>query len=73
MEAWNKLQAEAGFLGWLLDTRHLLMQLQKNKFVAWMNLINTIIQRGITMAKEAESIIGRLGHLRWISHLSTTF
>jgi hypothetical protein len=30
----------------------------KNKFVAWTNLINTIIQRGTTVAKEVESIIG---------------
>jgi hypothetical protein len=64
MEAGNKLQAEAGLeeqktvLGWLLDTRHLLVQLPKNKFVAWMNLINTIIQRGTTTAKEVKSIIG---------------
>jgi hypothetical protein len=64
MVAWNKLQAEAGLekrktaLGWLLDTRQLLVQLPKNKFIAWTNLINTIIQRGTTMAKEVESIIG---------------
>jgi hypothetical protein len=70
MEAWNKLQAEAGLeelktvLGWLLDTRHLLVKLPKNKFDAWTNLINTVIQRGTTIAKEVESIIGQLGHLR---------
>jgi hypothetical protein len=40
MEAWNKLQAEAGLeeqktvLGWLVDMRRLLVQLPKNKFVA---------------------------------------
>jgi hypothetical protein len=39
------------------------VQLPKNKFVAWTNLINTFIQRGTTMAKEAEIIIGQLGHL----------
>jgi hypothetical protein len=69
MEAWNKLQAEAGLeewktiLGWLLDTRCLLVQLPKNKFVDWTNLINTIIQRETTTAKEVESIIKQLGHL----------
>ncbi len=68
MEARNKLQAEAGLeerktiLGWLLDTRRFLVQLPKIKFVTWMSLINTIIQRGITMAKEVEIIIGQLGH-----------
>ncbi len=40
MEARNKLQAEAGLekqktvLGWLIDTRRLLVKLPKNKFVA---------------------------------------
>jgi hypothetical protein len=69
MEARNKLQAEAGLeeqktiLGWLLDTRRLLVQLPKNKFTAWTNLIKMVIQRGTTTAKEVESIIGRLGHL----------
>ncbi len=60
IEAWNKLQAEAGLeeqktiLGWFLDTRRLLVQLPMNKFIAWTNLINMVIQK---------SIIGRLGHL----------
>jgi hypothetical protein len=69
MEARNKLQAEAGLeeqktvLGWLLDTRCLLVQLPKNKFAAWTNLIKMVIQQGTTTAKEVESIIGRLGHL----------
>ncbi len=70
MEAQNKLQAaEAGLeeqktiLRWLLDTRRLLVQLPKNKFAAWPNLINTIIQRGTIMVKEVKSIIGQLGHL----------
>jgi hypothetical protein len=64
MEARNKLEAEARLeelktiLGWILDTRRLLMQLLNNKFVAWMNLTDTNIQRGTTAAKEAKSIIG---------------
>ncbi len=69
MEARNKLQAEAGLdkqntvLGWHLDTRLLLVQLPKNKFVAWINLIKMVVQQGSTTAKEVESITGRLGHL----------
>ncbi len=69
MEAWNNLQAEAGLeeqktiLGWLLDTRRLLVKLPKNKFVTWMNLINRIIWRGTTTAEEVESIIRQLVHL----------
>jgi hypothetical protein len=50
-------------LGWLLDTRRLLVQLPKNKFVAWTNLIKMVIQQGTTTSKEVESIIGRLGLL----------
>jgi hypothetical protein len=69
MEARNKLQAETGLeeqknvLGWLLDTRRLLVQLPKNKFAAWTNLIKMVIQQGTMTTKEVESIIGCLGHL----------
>jgi hypothetical protein len=69
MEARNKLQAEAGLeeqktiLEWLLDTRRLLVQLPKNKFTAWTNLIKMVIQQGTMTAKEVESIIGHHGHL----------
>jgi hypothetical protein len=69
MEARNKLQAEAGLeeqktvLGWLLDTRRLLVQLRKNKFVAWTNLIKMVVKQGTTTTKEVKSIIGCLGHL----------
>ncbi len=69
MEARNKLYAEAGLeeqktvMGWFLDTQRLLVQLPKNKFAAWTNLIKMVIQKGTTTAKEVESIIGRLRHL----------
>ncbi len=39
------------------------MQLPTNKFIAWINLINMVIQHGKTTVKEVESIIGHLGHL----------
>ena len=64
MEARNKLQAEAGLeeqkmvLGWLIDTRRLLVKLPKNKFVAWTNIIKEVMRNGTTTAKELESIIG---------------
>jgi hypothetical protein len=69
MEAHNKLEAEAGLeecktiLGWLVDTRCLLLSLPNNKFVAWTAIIEEVLERGTTLAKEMESIIGRLGHL----------
>ncbi len=70
MAARNKLQAEAGLeeqkmvLGWLIDTRRLLVKLPKNKFVAWTSIIKEVMRNGTTTAKELESIIGRLVHLR---------
>jgi hypothetical protein len=60
MEARNKLHAEAGLeeqktvLGWLIDTRHLLVRLPKNKFIAWSNIIGEMMQKGTTHAKEIE-------------------
>ncbi len=69
MEARNKLQAEARLeeqktvLGWLIDTRCLLVKLPMNKFVAWTNIIEEVMQNGTTTAKEMESVIGRLVHL----------
>ena len=69
MEARNKLQAEAGLeeqktvLGWLIDTRRLLVKLPNNKFVAWTNIIKEVMRNGTMTAKKMESIIGQLVHL----------
>jgi hypothetical protein len=74
MEACNKLKAEAGLeeyktiLGWLVDTRCLLLSLPNNKFVAWTAIIREVIEQGTTMAKTMESIIGHLGHLGMAIH-----
>jgi hypothetical protein len=75
MEARNKLEAEAGLeecktiLGWLVDTRCLLLSLPKNKFVAWTTIIKEVIKQRWTMAKEMESITGRLRHLGMAIHV----
>ncbi|KAL3811131.1 hypothetical protein ACHAXA_005942 [Cyclostephanos tholiformis] len=69
MEARNKLSAEAGLeetktiLGWLIDFRRLIISLPSNKFIAWTELINKILTRGTSTAKELETTIGQLGHL----------
>jgi hypothetical protein len=74
MEAHNKLKAEAGLeecktiLGWLVDTRHLLLSLPNNKFVAWTAINREVIEQGSTTAQEMESIIGCLGHLGMAIH-----
>jgi hypothetical protein len=57
------LKEQKTVLRWLLDTRHLLVQLSTNKFMAWTNLIKMVIQQGTMTAKEVKSIIGHLGHL----------
>jgi hypothetical protein len=74
MEACNKLEAEAGLeeqktiLGWLVDTRPLLLSLPNYKFVAWTAILDKVLEQGTTMAKEMESIIRRLGHLGMAIH-----
>jgi hypothetical protein len=79
MEACNKLKAEAGLeewnsiLGWLVDTRRLLLSLPNNKFVAWTTIIMEVIEQGTTTANEMESIIGRLGHLGMAIHFVYQF
>jgi hypothetical protein len=74
MEACNKLEAEAGLeeqktiLGWLVDTHCLLLSLPNNKFVAWTAILVKVLKQGTTTAKEMESIIRHLGHLRMAIH-----
>jgi hypothetical protein len=74
MEARNKLEAEAGLeeqktiLGWLVDTRRLLLSLPNNKFVTWTAILIKVLEQGTTTAKEMESIIGHLGHLGMAIH-----
>ncbi len=68
-KACNTLSAEAGLeeqktvLGWLIDMRCLLLSLPDNKFVAWTEILLSVLKQGTTTAKEMESIIGRLGHI----------
>jgi hypothetical protein len=63
-KACNKLSAEAGLeeqktvLGWLIDTRCLLLSFPDNKFVAWTEILLSVLKQGTTTAKEMESIIG---------------
>ena len=65
----SKLQAEAALeeqkvlLGWKLDTRSLEISLPMDKFIAWTNNINDILDRKSTTFKELETLIGRLGHV----------
>ncbi len=69
MAAWQKLFAEGSLeehkiiLGWLFDFRRLTIKLPENKFVAWSDIISSILAAGISSPKELEQLIGQLGHL----------
>ena len=67
-----KLIAEGGLeetkqiLGWLYDTRRLLISLPASKIFAWIDSITNLIAQGETTASEIENIIGRLNHVGYI-------
>ncbi len=69
LAALNKLIAEAGLeeiktiLGWVFNFRSLLISLPDNKFKAWTEAINEMIESRKATAKELECNIGRLVHL----------
>ena len=47
-------------LGWLLDTRRLLVSLPDHKTIAWTAQIDTILNQQTVSEKELSSILGRL-------------
>jgi hypothetical protein len=65
MAALNKLISEAGLteqkvnLGWLFDTRRLLISLPDNKKIAWVREIDEMLELGKASAKRLEKNIGR--------------
>ena len=69
MEALNKLAAEAGpteqkiILGWLFNTRQLLISLPDNKAIAWTKEIDEMLELGKASAKRLERNIGRYVHI----------
>lgn len=69
LAAKNKLEAEAGLseiktiLGWKWDLRRLIISLPTNKYSAWSEAIQRMINEKEVTTKELESTIGRLGHL----------
>eukprot|EP00956_Cyclotella_meneghiniana_P001492 scaffold1687_cov40-Cyclotella_meneghiniana.AAC.3 len=72
MASEDKFKAEAGateikmVLGWLCDYRRLLVSLPFNKFVAWINELQAIIDSKKAEAKQLEQNIGRLIHVAQI-------
>eukprot|EP00956_Cyclotella_meneghiniana_P041802 scaffold240189_cov13-Cyclotella_meneghiniana.AAC.1 len=72
MASEDKFKAEAGateikmVLGWLCDYRRLMVSLPFNKFVAWTNELQAIIDSKKAEAKQLEQNIGRLIHVAQI-------
>jgi hypothetical protein len=60
-------------LGWLLDTRRLLLSLPDNKFRAWSQDIQTVIDSGVVTTQDLETIVGRLNHASHVLPLARHF
>jgi hypothetical protein len=60
-------------LGWLLDTRRLLIMLPADKFEAWSSDIRTLIQDRRGTFGTLESTIGRLNHVAYVIPLARHF
>ena len=75
----KKLLAEATpaerqtILGWIVDTRRLLIALPANKFKAWSASIGELLQKDTVTHKEMETIIGRLNHAGFIIPMARHF
>lgn len=72
MASEDKFIAEAGatetkmVLGWLVDYRRLIVSLPHNKFIAWTNELQQIIDSNKAEAKQLEENIGRMIHVAQI-------
>ena len=60
-------------LGWLLDTRRLLISLPEDKHRAWADDLSQIIKEGRTTLEALEQMIGRLNHAAYLIPLSRHF
>jgi len=60
-------------LGWLLNTRQLLLSLPDDKYKAWSADIDELLQQHSTTIKALESTIGRLNHAAYVIPLSRHF
>jgi hypothetical protein len=60
-------------LGWLLDTRKLIVQLPFDKFVAWSQDVEAVVETKKVSHEELESLVGRLNHASFLIPLSRHF
>ena len=72
MASENKFQAEAGcdeiklILGWFINHRELIISLPDNKYIAWTNALQELIDLRKTRASELETNLGRMVHVAQI-------
>ena len=60
-------------LGWLLDTRHLLVSLPSNKYSAWLATIEKVIKdKGCTKG-DLNTLKGQLNHAAYVIPLDRHF
>ena len=75
----DKLEAEGRpseseiVLGWLLDARRLMVGLPDDKYKAWSNDLEEVIESGQVEFSQLESLIGRLNHASFVIPLSRHF
>jgi hypothetical protein len=60
-------------LGWLLDTRRLLILLPEDKLLAWEGDMTTIIETEKATFGDLESLVGRLNHVSYLLPLGRHF
>lgn len=59
----GRLEERKVILGWLIDTRRLIIQLPEHKYKAWTNSIDEMIEAKSTTHKAIQTLLGRLTHL----------
>ena len=75
----TKLKAEGALeetkivLGWMLDTRRLLISLPTHKYIAWTGQISNMIKTKRTTSKELETVLGRLSNASSILPMARHF
>jgi hypothetical protein len=75
----TKLVAELGMseqktiLGWLYDSRRLLISLPREKYIAWSNQIKDLLKRQRSNHNELKTLVGRLDHAAGVLPLACHF
>ena len=75
----HKMEAEGGLreiltiLGWIINTRKLLISLPENKFIAWCAQIREILKDGKVSAEDLHTLIGRLNHAAFVIPMARHF